>query len=180
MAVVGLGGVGLNAMLGGVVAEAGRIFAIDVNDSKLELARALGATDTVNAKDPDCVAKVREATGGGADYVFEMAGSIDAWKTAYAIVGRGGTLISAGLTPALAEFTFKPYDLVSDEKAVKGSYMGSSVPQRDVPRFLALYKQGKLPVDKLRSGFLALDDINTGFDRLADGNVVRQILRFSQ
>ena len=180
MAVVGLGGVGLNAMLGGLVAEAGRIFAIDINDSKLELARALGATDTVNAKDPDCVAKVREATGGGVDYVFEMAGSIEAWKTAYAIIGRGGTLTSAGLTPAVAEFTFRPYDLVSDEKAVKGSYMGSSVPQRDVPRFLDLYKQGRLPVDKLRSGFLALDDINAGFDRLADGNVVRQILRFSE
>ena len=180
MAVVGLGGVGLNAMLGGMIAEAGRIFAIDVNDGKLELARALGATDTVNAKDPDCVAKVREATGGGVDYVFEMAGSIDAWKTAYAIIGRGGTLTSAGLTPAVADFAFKPYDLVSDEKAIKGSYMGSSVPQRDVPRFLELYKQGKLPVDKLRSGFLALEDINAGFDRLADGNVVRQILRFSE
>ena len=180
MAVVGLGGVGLNAMLGGMIAEAGRIFAIDVNDSKLELARALGATDTVNAEDPDCVAKVREATGGGVDCVFEMAGSIEAWKTAYAIVGRGGTLTSAGLTPAVAEFAFKPYDLVSDEKAIKGSYMGSSVPQRDVPRFLELYKQGKLPVDKLRSGFLALDDINTGFERLAEGNVVRQILSFSE
>ena len=179
MAVVGLGGVGLNAMLGGVVAEAGRLFAIDVNNSKLELARTLGATDTVNAGDPDCVAKVREATGGGVDDVFEMAGNIEAWKTAYAIVGRGGTLTSAGLTPVVAEFAFKPYDLVSDEKAIKGSYMGSSVPQRDVPRFLELYKQGKLPVDKLRSGFLTLDDINAGFDRLADGNVVRQILRFS-
>jgi len=118
MAVVGLGGVGLNAMLGGVVAEAGRLFAIDVNDSKLELARTLGATDTVNAGDPDCVAKVREATGGGVDDVFEMAGNIEAWKTAYAIVGRGGTLTSAGLTPAVAEFAFKPYDLVSDEKAM--------------------------------------------------------------
>ena len=180
MAVVGLGGVGLNAMLGGVIAEAARIFAIDVKDGKLELARALGATDTVNAKDPDCVAKVREETGGGVDYVFEMAGNIEAWKTAYAIVGRGGTLTSAGLTPAVAEFAFKPYDLVSNEKAIKGSYMGSSVPQRDVPRFMELYKQGKLPVDKLRSGFLALDDINAGFDRLAEGNVVRQILSFSE
>jgi len=179
MAVVGLGGVGLNAMLGGVVSDAARIFAIDVNNSKLELARKLGATDVISARDPDCIAKVREATCGGVDYVFEMAGNIEAWKTAYAIVRRGGTLTSAGLTPAIAEFAFKPYDLVSEEKAIKGSYMGSSAPQRDVPRFVELYKQGKLPVDKLRSGFLALDDINTGFDRLADGDVVRQILRFS-
>ena len=179
MAVVGLGGVGLNAMLGGVVSGAGRIFAIDVNETKLDLARELGATDIVNASDPDCIAKVREATGGGVDYAFEMAGNIDAWKIAYAIIGRGGTLTSAGLTPVIAEFNFKPYDLVSEEKAIKGSYMGSSLPQRDVSRFLELYKQGKLPVDKLRSGFLTLDEINAGFDRLADGNVVRQILRFS-
>ncbi len=145
------------------------------------IVRAVGSdVDDVKVGDPDCVAKVREATGGGVDYVFEMAGNIEAWRTAYAIVGRGGTLTSAGLTPAVAEFAFKPYDLVSDEKAIKGSYMGSSVPQRDVPRFLELYKQGKLPVDKLRSGFLALEDINAGFDRLADGIVVRQILRFSE
>ena len=174
-----LGGVGLNALLGGVVCGASRIFAIDVNDGKLELARGLGATDSVNARDPDCVARVIEATGGGVDYVFEMAGNIEAWKTAYAMVARGGTLTSAGLTPVTAEFALNPYDLVSEEKAIKGSYMGSSVPQRDVPRFLDLYRQGKLPVNKLRSGFLALDDINTGFDRLADGNVVRQILTFT-
>ena len=179
MAVVGLGGVGLNALLGGVVCGASRIFAIDVNDGKLELARGLGATDSVNARDPDGIARVIEATGGGVDYVFEMAGNIEAWKTAYAMVARGGTLTSAGLTPVTAEFALNPYDLVSEEKAIKGSYMGSSAPQRDVPRFLDLYRQGKLPVNKLRSGFLALDDINTGFDRLADGNVVRQILTFT-
>ena len=84
----------------------------------------------------------------------------------------------AGLTVANAEFAFKPYGLVSDEKAIKGSCMGSAVPERDIPRFLSLYRQGKLPVDRLRSGFVALEDINAGFDRLADGEVVRQILVF--
>jgi alcohol dehydrogenase len=178
MAVVGLGGVGLNAVLGGTLARAQRIVAIDVKNAKLDLARQLGATDTLDGADPDCAAKVRELTGGGVEFAFEMAGTLAAWETAYGVLRRGGTLVSAGLTAADAEFAFKPYGLVSDEKAIKGSYMGSAVPERDIPRFLALYRQGKLPVDRLRSGFLALEDINAGFDRLADGEVVRQILAF--
>jgi alcohol dehydrogenase len=178
MAVVGLGGVGLNAVMGGAVSGARRIVAIDVHDAKLALARELGATDTVNAGDPDCSARVMEMTGGGVDFAFEMAGTTGAWETAYGVLRRGGTLVSAGLTGADAEFTVRPYHLVSDEKAIQGSYMGSAVPERDLPRFLALYKQGRLPVDRLRSGFLDLDDINAGFDRLAAGGVVRQILSF--
>lgn len=178
MAVVGLGGVGLNAVLGGTLARAARIVAIDVKGAKLDLARQLGATDTFDGADPDCAAKVRELTGGGVAFAFEMAGTLPAWETAYGALRRGGTLVSAGLTAADAEFAFKPYGLVSDEKAIKGSYMGSAVPERDIPRLLSLYRQGKLPVDRLRSGFIALDDINAGFDRLADGEVVRQILAF--
>ncbi len=178
MAVVGLGGVGLNAVLGGTLARAERIVAIDIRGAKLDLARQLGATDSLDGADPDCIAKVRELTGGGVEFAFEMAGTLAAWETAYGVLRRGGTLVSAGLTAADAEFAFKPYALVSDEKAIKGSYMGSAVPERDIPRFLSLYRQGKLPVDRLRSGFIALDDINAGFDRLADGEVVRQILAF--
>ncbi len=182
MAVVGLGGVGLNAVLGGTLACAERIVAIDAKDAKFDLARQLGATDSLDGADPDCAAKVRESTGGGVDFAFEMAGTLAAWETAYGVLRRGGTLVSAGLTAADAEFAFKPYGLVSDEKAIKGSYMGSAVPEHDILRFLSLYRQGKLPgmlpVDRLRSGFIALDDINAGFDRLADGEVVRQIVAF--
>ncbi len=134
----------------------------------------------LHGPDPDCAAKVRELTGRGVELAFEMAGTLAAWETAYAVLRRGGTLVGAGLTAANAEFAFKPYDLVSDEKAIKGSYMGSAVPERDIPRFLSLYRRGKLPVDRLRSGFVALEDINAGFDRLADGDVVRQILAFSR
>ena len=106
MAVVGLGGVGLNAVLGGTLARAERIVAIDVKDAKLELARQLGATDTVGGADPYCAAKVWALTGGGVQFVFEMAGPLAAWETADGVLRRGGTLVSAGLTAANAEFIF--------------------------------------------------------------------------
>jgi len=178
MAVVGLGGVGLNALLAGTVVDAAVIVAVDTNTVKLELARTLGAAHTFNARESDCAEQVLEATGGGVDFAFEMAGTVAAWETAYALTRRGGTLVSAGLTAADARFGVNPYDLVSQEKSILGSYMGSATPERDIPRFMDLYKQGRLPVNRLRSGTLALEDINTGFDRLADGEVVRQIIVF--
>ena len=178
IAIVGLGGVGLNALLGGVVAGASRIIAVDVNDQKLELARSLGATHTFNARAPDTISNIRDLTSGGLEFVFEVAGSIPAWETAYALTRRGGTVISAGLAPAKDTFAFHPYQLVSDEKAIKGSYMGSAVPERDIPRYIALYKQGRLPVDRIRTATITLDEINEGFDRLADGDEVRQVIEF--
>lgn len=176
MAVVGLGGVGLNALLGGVVSGARRIIAIDLNDAKLGLARQLGATETFSAADPDCVAKVVEATQGGVEFAFEVAGSVEAMAVAYGVTRRGGTTVTCGITHPSKTFAFQHVGLVSDEKTIKGSFMGSCVPRRDVPRFLALYRQGKLPVDRLRSGNVKLEDLNVAFDRLADGEVVRQIL----
>jgi alcohol dehydrogenase len=96
---------------------------------------------------------------------------------AYAIAARGGTVVSAGLPAISATFAYPHSALVTDEKSIRGSYMGSCVPKRDIPRFIGLYQRGKLPVQKLRSGFIALEDINEGFDRLSDGAVLRQILR---
>jgi alcohol dehydrogenase len=91
---------------------------------------------------------------------------------------RGGSVVTAGLSPASATFSFNQHQLVSDEKAIRGSYMGSCVPERDLPAFIELYKQGRLPIDRLKSGTLPLEDINAGFDRLADGAAVRQIVTF--
>jgi len=175
--VVGLGGVGMNALLGGVIAGAERIVAVDLSTEKLQLARELGATDTFLAGTNDCVEAIREATGGGLDYVIETAGAIEAMNLAYAITARGGTTVSAGLPAVSRSFSFPHSAMVSDERTIKGSYMGSCVPKRDIPRFIALYRRGKLPVQRLRSGFITFDQINTGFDRLADGSVLRQILR---
>lgn len=177
MAVVGLGGVGMNALMGGVVAGAERIVAVDLNADKLRLARELGATDTFLAGNADVVAEIRSATDGGLDYVIETAGAIPAMNLAYAIAARGGMIVSAGLPAVTATFAFPHSALVTDEKTIRGSYMGSCVPKRDIPRFIALYQRGKLPVQKLRSGFVTFDQINEGFDRLADGAVLRQVLR---
>jgi alcohol dehydrogenase len=177
MAVVGLGGVGMNALMGGVVAGAERIVAVDLNADKLRLAKELGATDTFLAGNTDVIEEIKSATGGGLDYVIETAGSIPAMNLAYAITARGGAVVSAGLPASDATFSYLHSALVSDGKSILGSYMGSCVPKRDIPRFIGLYQRGKLPVHRLRTGDISLDDINAGFDRLSDGAVLRQVLR---
>lgn len=176
VAVVGLGGVGLNGLLGARLAGAETIVAIDLNDEKLGLARQLGATHTFNARDEDCVAAVRDLTNGGVDFAFELAGTVPAMKTAYAVTRYGGTTVTAGLSPSVAEFSFNQSNLVAEEKTIKGSYMGSCVPVRDIPRFISLYRQGKLPVDRLISGRVGFDELNEGFDRLQAVATLRQVL----
>lgn len=178
VAVVGLGGVGLTSLLGALVAGARAVVAVDLSEQKLGLARQLGATHAFNAGDPDCVDKVREATQGGVDVAVEMAGSIKALETAYRITRRGGQTVTAGLPNHAQTFALSPVNLVGEERTLKGSYVGSCVPLRDLPRYMALYRQGKLPVDRLLSDRLKLDEINEGFDRLAEGKAVRQVVVF--
>ncbi|MET3616129.1 alcohol dehydrogenase [Rhizobium aquaticum] len=178
MAVVGLGGVGLAALIGAVAAGSETIVAIDRLDSKLAFARELGATHTFNADDPDVTAKVREATKGGVQAALEFAGSAKALEFSYAITRRGGTTITAGLPHPKAMMSIPAVSLVAEERTLKGSYIGSGVPSRDIPRFLNLFRRGKLPVDKLLTHRLKLDEINEGFDRLSDGSAVRQIVEF--
>lgn len=177
-AVVGLGGVGLAAVLGAVAVGAETIVAIDRLDSKLETAAELGATHTFNAADPDLIAKVRDATNGGVSAALEFAGSVKALEASYAITRRGGTTVTAGLPHPSAVLTLPAVSLVAEERTLKGSYLGSGVPARDIPRFLGLYRRGKLPVDRLLTHRLTLDSINEGFDRLHDGSAIRQIVEF--
>jgi alcohol dehydrogenase len=176
VAVVGLGGVGLNALIGAGAVGARQIVAVDLADDKLGLARQLGASDTYNAAAPDVVEAIRETTGGGVEYAFEMAGSVKAMELAYRITRRGGVTVTAGLPPPTHGFTVPQVNLVAEERTVKGSYVGTCVPVRDIPRYIALYRQGRLPVDRLMSGHLALEDINEGFDRLHEGKAVRQVV----
>jgi alcohol dehydrogenase len=178
VAIVGLGGVGLAGLLGAVAAGAGRIVAIDIADDKLAFARGLGATDTFNARSKSCVADARAATGGGVDVAFELAGSVRAMETAYAITKRGGTTVTAGLPPPSANFSFAQVGLVAEERTIKGSYIGAAVPASDIPRYIALYQQGRLPVDRLLTHRLGLDEINAGFDRLHHGEAIRQVVHF--
>jgi alcohol dehydrogenase len=176
VAVVGLGGVGLNALFGAKVAGASQVIAIDVHDDKLELAKKLGATDTVNAKDENAIQKVKDLTSGGVDFGFEMAGSVQAMELAYRITRRGGTTVTAGLPHPDARWPLQHVNLTAEERTVKGSYVGSCVPPRDMPRYIELYRKGMLPVNKLMSDHLKLEQINEGFDNLASGHTVRQIV----
>jgi len=178
VAVVGLGGVGLAALLGAVAAGAETIVAVDRLDSKLDAASALGATLVFRADDPDVVAKVKEATRGGVESALEFAGAAKALELAYSITRRGGVTVSAGLPHPDATFALHPVSLVAEERTLKGSYLGSGVPSRDIPRFLALNRRGKLPVEKLLTHRMPLEAINEGFDRLADGTAIRQIVEF--
>ncbi|MDX1528715.1 MAG: zinc-dependent alcohol dehydrogenase family protein [Gammaproteobacteria bacterium] len=177
-AVVGLGGVGLASLLGAVMAGASRIVAVDLSEDKLNLARELGATDCFNASSPTCAEEIREATKGGVEFAFELAGSVRALELAYNITRRGGTTVTAGLPHPDHKLSIAPVTLTGEERTLKGSYIGTCVPVRDLPRYVSLYLQGRLPVNRLMSGHLKLDEINAGFDQMADGKAVRQIVTF--
>ncbi|MBU1345752.1 MAG: zinc-dependent alcohol dehydrogenase family protein [Alphaproteobacteria bacterium] len=176
--VVGLGGVGLASVLGALASGASPVVAVDLSEDKLALARTLGPVQTVNASAPDAVEQVRALTNGGGDFVFEMAGAVRALETAWKMTRRGGTTITAGLPPPDAALPVNVVSLVGEERTLKGSYIGTCVPSRDIPRYVALYRQGRLPVDRLMSGTISLDDINAGFDRLHAGEVVRLVVTF--
>lgn len=176
-AVIGLGGVGLCSLLGARVSGARQIIAIDLADDKLELARELGATHTVNAGSDSAVQQVRDISGGGVDMAFELAGSVRALELAYNVTARGGTTVTAGLPHPEHKLGIAAVSLVAEERTLKGSYIGTCVPRRDLPRYMSLYDQGLLPVDRLLSDTLELDDINLGFERLAAGQAIRQVIR---
>ncbi|MFN4171168.1 MAG: zinc-dependent alcohol dehydrogenase family protein [Pseudorhodobacter sp.] len=178
VAIIGLGGVGLAALLGAIAAGATEIVAVDLAEDKLAIARDLGATRTYNARDADVVDRIRADTGGGVDHAVELAGAVPAFELAYAITKRGGQTVTAGLASPTSAFRIPAVNLVADERTVKGSYMGSCVPLRDIPRFINLFRAGKLPVDRLLTGTLTLDQINEGFDRLDRGEAIRQVITF--
>lgn len=178
VAVWGLGGVGLSAVMGAKLAGAYPLIAVDVLDHKLELARQLGATHTVNARTSDAVEAVRELTGGGAHYCFEVVGSEQVLAQAFRATGRAGTTVTVGLPGAQKMLSVPAVTITLEERVIRGSFMGSAVPSRDIPRMIALAQAGLLPVDALLSRTIALEEINTGFDALARGEAVRQVIRF--
>lgn len=179
VAVFGLGGVGLSCLMGARVCGAWPVVAVDVVPAKLELARSLGVTHAVDASTEDPVEVIRDVTGGGADYAFESVGRPRILAQAYEATRRGGTTVSIGLPPPDEHVAIPGAGLVSDERTLRGSYMGSAVPRRDIPRFLGLHTAGLLPVDVLISRVIALEDLNDALDALARGEVVRQVVRFS-
>jgi len=178
VAIFGLGGVGLSAVMGASASGAYPIVVADMFEEKLALGRELGATHAVNVNQTDAAEAIREITKGGAEYVFECAGSEQVLIQAYESTKRGGTTIALGLPHPNKMFSVPAVTIVAEEKVIRGSYMGSSVPRRDIPRYVSLYQAGLLPVDQLRAQTLKLEEINEGFDILATGETVRQIIRF--
>jgi alcohol dehydrogenase len=154
------------------------VVAVDRIPEKLALARELGATTVVDASDSagSPVDAVREATGGGADHAIETVGSAVVLGQAYAATRRGGTTVTVGLPHPERMLSIPAVSLVVEERTLKGSYLGSCVPERDLPRFIALHRAGRLPVERLLSHRIGLDELNEGFDRLAAGHAVRQVV----
>lgn len=179
VAVVGLGGIGLNAILGARLAGASEIIALDINEDKFELAKSLGATAVFNSGDDNVVENVKTYASGGVNYAFETAGVVPAMEVAYQITKRGGMTTTTGLPDPKHNFSFPQVTLAAEERTVKGSYVGSCVPERDIPRFVNLYKQSRLPVDQLLTDTLSLEEINEGFDRLARGEAARLVVKIT-
>jgi len=178
VAVVGLGGVGLSAVLGALAAGAADVIAIDIDDGKLAFAERLGATATYNSRGEGAAALIKEETKGGVDVVVETAGVIAALDLAYQITRRGGQTVTASLANPAAKFSVQQVGLVAEERTLRGSYLGGGVPSRDIPRYMRLYERGRLPVDRLLTSTGTLDEINEGFDLLAEGRTVRHVIRF--
>ncbi len=174
VAIYGLGGVGLSALLGAVVAGASPIIAIDPVPAKRSLALALGAAAAVA---PDEAAQaITDLTRGGADVVIETAGKAAVLAAAYKAARRGGRTVTVGLPNPAEMLSIPAVSLVADGKTLMGSYMGSSIPSRDIPRYIALWREGRLPVDRLLTSVSPLSEINSLMDTLASGNAIRQIL----
>ena len=168
VAIVGMGGVGMAAMLTALAHADVRVIAVDRLPDKLALARDLGAHATYT---PDQVTEKAEV-------VIEAVGHAAALEGAIGLTAPGGRTITVGLPAPDARISLSPLSLVAEGRTLIGSYLGSAVPARDIPRFVDLWRAGKLPVEKLVSATLTLDEINSGMDELADGRAVRQIIEF--
>ena len=172
--VYGLGGVGLSAVLGAVASGGQPILAIDPVADKRALALELGATWAVDPS--EAPAAIKAMPGGGADVVIETVGKAVVLAGAYGAARRGGRIVTVGLPNPAEMLSIPAVSLVADAKTLMGSYMGSSIPRRDIPRYIALWRAGRLPVDRLLTSVSPLGEINSLLDELADGRAVRQIV----
>ncbi|WP_028296338.1 zinc-dependent alcohol dehydrogenase family protein [Olivibacter sitiensis] len=176
--VVGLGGVGLSAILGARAAGASKVIAADISSYKRDTAVELGAQQAVDSGADTALQEVKDDTDGGVDIAVEFAGAMPALEFAFNATKRGGTTVTGALPHPDSRFSLSPVALVGDEKTLKGCYLGSCVPLRDIPAYLELYRAGRLPVEKLITHRLKLEDINEGFERLAAGEAIRQVVLF--
>lgn len=177
VAVIGCGGIGLSAINGAQMAGAGRIIAVDLVPSKLELAKKFGATDVVNAGEVDAVAAVQEMTSGGVDYSFEAIGLPLTAHQAWSMLHNHGTATVIGMLPVGSKLEIAGQDLLSERK-LQGCIMGSNRFRIDMPRFCDAYLAGRLKLDDLLSRHITLEEVNGAFDEMKQGEVARQVIQF--
>jgi S-(hydroxymethyl)glutathione dehydrogenase/alcohol dehydrogenase len=177
VAVIGCGGIGLNAIQGAAIAGAGRVIAIDRIASKRELALSFGATDVVDALAGDPVGAVRELTDGGVDHAFEAIGLASTVQQAFNMLCKGGTATVIGMVPLGERVEIDGFQLLM-EKRLQGSNMGSNRFRIDMPQYIEWYLAGKLKLDELVSAVMPLERINDGFTALRGGEVARQLITF--
>jgi NDMA-dependent alcohol dehydrogenase len=180
IAVVGCGGVGLNVIQGGRIAGAAEIIAIDMNETKLALAKEFGATAVVNASQGDPVSQVMEMTAQrGADVAFEVIGLEKTIEQTITMTRRGGQAILVGVPKMDAMINLPAFfGVVLQEKTIKGCWYGSSDVQRDVPKLIDLYKKGQLKLDELVSRTITLEQVNEAFDAMKTGEVARSVIEY--
>jgi S-(hydroxymethyl)glutathione dehydrogenase / alcohol dehydrogenase len=177
VAVIGCGGIGLNAIQAAALVGAGRVIAVDRVPSKLELARTFGATDTVDASAGDAVGTVIEMTGGGVDHAIEAIGLKSTAEQAFAMLKMGGTATVIGMIPIGEKVEVDGFALLM-EKRLQGSNMGSNRFRVDMPQYVDWYLAGKLKLDELVSATMPIEQINEGFATLRSGEVARQLITF--
>lgn len=176
--VIGCGGVGLSAVQAARIVGAGQIIAVDPVPARLDLARALGATDVVSSADPDVVARVVDLGDGlGADHVIEAVGRVDTIEQALAMTRRGGTVTVVGLVPAGSRVSV-PTDELFYERRLQGSVMGSNDFRADVPRYIEMYRDGTLDLGGMITERITLDEINDGFEAMIAARSPRILVEF--
>ena len=177
--VFGIGGVGLNAVQGCVIAGARMIVAVDTSDEKLRIAREFGATHTVNAqRETHLIRAVRELTGGGADYSFECIGSGETAAQAYGVLARGGTAVVVGIAQPSQTTSIRTMTLPFEEKTLTGCYMGSARPEEDFPRLIRLHRAGQLKLEELITRTYGVEDAPQAFEDLVAGRNIRGLIHF--
>ena len=179
VAVIGCGGVGLAAINGAAIAGASMVIAVDMVDSKLELAKAVGATHTINARSGNAVGEVLELTKGGCDYTFEAIGLKATAEQAFQMLCSGGTATIIGMIPVGTMVELHGVDFLM-EKKIQGSNMGSNRFRIDMPRFVDFYLNGKLHLDQMISKHIKLADVNTALHALKSGEEARHVIMFDQ
>lgn len=175
--IYGCGGVGLSCIMGAKLAGAGKVIAVDVLDKKLELAEDLGADYLVNASREDPQQRVMQITGSGADYAIESVGNVKIMAQAFGSLHSAGTCVLVGAAPMLDILGLFPYEFLLG-KTLKGSLLGNVRTSIDVPAYVDMYMEGRLPVQKLASHYFSLDQINEAIDAIENGRVIRAVIRF--